>query len=264
MRQDAASTTLAFPGGLFFGFFVVCWMSGCFENQRRMIMVDRIGRRALLASAGAALVTGAVSAPVVGAEKSGGKIVGVSCSYRKGKTTVAAVQAALDAAAGHASAPETYLIDLAEMSIPGYMSAGQPLRENERDDFPAIASILGGAEVTGIIVGSPVYFGTMSALCKAFLERCVTFRKDNFRLRGKVAGVVAVGGTRNGGQELTVQGIKTALMGQDVLSVGTGPGSTRIGATLWNQNDSISADDFGLGTARDLGRHVAEIASRLD
>jgi len=117
--------------------------------------------------------------------------------------------------------------------------------------------------VRGIIVGSPVYFSNMSALCKAFLDRCIAFRKQGMALSGKVAGIVAVGGARNGGQELTVQSIQAALLSQEMVVVGTGRPTGRAGATLWSQKNDISADEFGLSTARDLGRRVAEIALRL-
>ncbi|MBE7558451.1 flavodoxin family protein [bacterium] len=92
------------------------------------------------------------------------------------------------------------MIELAGLSIPAQLAAGQPLRDGERDDFPDLAKRLGDPAVVGIIVGSPVYFGNMSALCKAFLDRCGAFRSDKFKLRNKVAGVLAVGSARNGGQ----------------------------------------------------------------
>ena len=56
--------------------------------------------------------------------------------------------------------------------------------------------------MAGIILGTPVYFGNMSSLCKAFLDRCIVFHKDRL-LANKVGGVLAVGGARNGGEELT-------------------------------------------------------------
>ena len=88
------------------------------------------------------------------------------------------------------------------------------------DDFPSLVPKLGDPKVAGIIIGSPVYFGNMSSLCKAFLERLMMFRKDNFALSNKVAGVLAVGGARNGGQELTIRSIQTALFGQEMIIVG--------------------------------------------
>ena len=76
-------------------------------------------------------------------------------------------------------------------------------------------------------------------------------------------GVEAVGSARNGGQELTIRSIQTALMCQDMIVVGDGKPSARIGATLWNQNDSIAEDDFGSDTAMNLGRRVAELATLI-
>ena len=190
------------------------------------------------------------------------KILGISCSMRPGKTTAAGLRACLDAAA--AVAPdriETELIELATLSIPAQLAVGQPLAEGQQDDFPQVAAKLTDPQVRGIIIGTPVYFANMTSLCKAFLERCGMFRKQGFALSGKVGGVLAVGGVRNGGQELTLQTVQAALMCQEMLIVGDGRPTAHFGATLWNMSDDdISQDEFGLDTAENLGRHVAEIA----
>ena len=225
-------------------------------------MADDVGRRAFLGVAGAAVAAGA-AARAAEAPPAGIKIVGIATSPRKGKTTAAAVQACLDAAKTANTPIETELIELADLSIPGQLAAGLPLAPGQKDDFPQLVPKLADPRVRGIIVGSPVYFSNMSALCKAFLDRCIAFRKQGMALSGKVAGIVAVGGARNGGQELTVQSIQAALLCQGMLVVGTGKPTTRAGATLWNQKNDIATDEFGLSTARDLGRRVAEIALRL-
>ena len=226
-------------------------------------MVNTIGRRDLLKVAGAVVAAEALDLQGHAETKSTHKIVGISCSPRKGKTTTEAVKVCLAAAQEHVQGIETELIELADMSIPAYVAAGVPLKAGEQDDFPALQSKLSDDRIIGIVIGSPVYFGNMSALCKAFLDRCVALRADGFKWRNKIVGVVAVGSTRNGGQELTIQSIKTALLGQDVIAVGTGQPSVRIGAALWNQDDSIADDAFGIDTAKDLGRHVAEVASKF-
>ena len=117
--------------------------------------------------------------------------------------------------------------------------------------------------MAGIIVGTPVYFSGMSSLAKAFLDQCMAMRKNNFALSGKVAGVLAVGGVRNGGQELAIESVQAALLCQEMILVGDGRPTAHTGATLWNQGDDISKDEFGLATARNLGRRVAEVAARL-
>ena len=227
-------------------------------------MSKTIERRELMSVAGAATMAGVLGGTAMGQTVTvKHRVVGIACSPRKGKTTAAALTRCLEAVREQSPALETELIELADLSIPAQLAAGLPLREGEKDDFPDLAKKLGDPAVAGIIIGSPVYFGNMSALCKSFLDRCGAFRADKFKLRNKVAGALAVGGARNGGQELTIRSIQTALMCQDMIIVGDGQPSARIGATLWNQNDSIAGDDFGIGTARNLGRRVAELASLL-
>lgn len=222
-------------------------------------MSNLLGRRELMGAAGAMAVAGALGAAAQDSPANL-KIIGVCCSPRTGKTTSAALALCLAAAKEKDPNIDTELIELGGLSIPAQLAAGLPLREGEVDDFPEIAKKLADPSVAAIIVGSPVYFSNMSSLCKAFLERCMVLRQDGFKLRNKVAGAVAVGGTRNGGQELTVQSIEAALMCQDMVVVGTGKPAGRAGATLWNVEDSIEADTFGKDTARSLGQRVAEVA----
>ncbi|MBN1420649.1 MAG: flavodoxin family protein [Planctomycetes bacterium] len=191
------------------------------------------------------------------------KIIGVATSPRKGKTTAESLKICLEAAKAVAPGIETELIELAGLSIDGAIAAGIAPAPGAKDDFPAVAEKLSDPRVAGIIVGSPVYFGMMSALCKAFIDRCMAFRKGGFALHDKVLGVVAVGAARNGGQELTIQAIQSCLMCQEMIVVGDGRPTAHRGATLWSQGDSIAADEVGIGTAKNLGRRVAEVALRL-
>ncbi|NQT89125.1 flavodoxin family protein, partial [bacterium] len=182
---------------------------------------------------------------------------------RKGKSTATALSACLDAAKKAGANVETELIELGGLSIPAQVAAGQPLFPGEKDDFPALVPKLADPKVAGIIIGSPTYFSNMSALCKAFLDRCMAFRRNNFALSGKVAGILAIGGARNGGQELVVQSIQAALVCQDMIVVGVGRPSPRIGAMLWSQKSGAAGDESGLASAASLGRRVAEVALRL-
>ncbi len=227
-------------------------------------MKKTVGRRRLIQTAGTAMFVGTTTSSVLSQEaESKKKIMGVNCSPRKGMTTSSALGVCLQAANVFDPKLETELIELADYSIPAQLAAGQPLREGEKDDFPEIVKKLSDPNVIGIIVGSPVYFANMSSLCKAFLDRCIAFRKDGFKLRNKVAGVLAVGGARNGGQELTIRSIQSALLCQDMIIVGDGKPTSRIGATLWSQDNTIDGDSFGNDTAQNLGIRVAELAAMI-
>lgn len=192
------------------------------------------------------------------------KIVAVSCSPRQGKTTAQGLKIVLDAA--KAVAPErieTVFIELAGLRIPVEPALGIALPAGELDDFPAVAEQIGDPRLKALIVGSPVHYANMSTLCKAFIDRLgQAFRKE-FKLSGKLAGALAVGAARNGGQEYVLNCIQQALMCHEMLLVGDGRPTGHFGATLWNSgNDDISGDEFGVKTAQNLGRHIAELALR--
>ncbi len=187
------------------------------------------------------------------------KILGISCSPRKGMTTATAVKAALDAAKKVDSRIEVELIDLG-----GHTIGAQPAGNGKTtDDFDRILPKLRDPNVGGWIIGSPVYFRSMSALGKAFLERCAVLRKPKLLLADTAAGVLAVGAYRNGGQELVIDQIHNILLCHEMVIVGGKPGAHQ-GATLWNAyKDDITKDEFGMDTARKLGIRVAEAALRL-
>ena len=192
------------------------------------------------------------------------KIIGICCSPRKAKTTAASLRICLQAAKDVAPSIETELIELAGLRIEGSLAAGIPLEPDQKDDFDQLIPKLSDPTVGGIIVGTPVYFGSMTSLCKAFLDRCIAFRKDNFALSNKVAGVLAVGAARNGGQELTIQSVQAALLCQEMIIVGDARPGARIGATIWNDGKGdVTNDEFGMASARNLGRRVAQVSLRL-
>ena len=224
-----------------------------------------IGVAGTAVAAGAATTVGAAQAAPAAPPSGRIKIVGICCSFRKGRTTAAALRVCLEAAkAVDPGNIETELIELAGMKIDGALAAGVALEPGQQDDFPSLAPKLADPKVAGIIIGTPVYFGNMSSLCKAFLERLNAFRKDNFALSNKVAGVVAVGGGRNGGQELTIRSVHTGLFGQEMIIVGDGRPTAHWGGAVWNkEKDDVSADEVGMASVKNLGRRVAEVARRM-
>lgn len=224
---------------------------GAEMNRRKFISTS------IAAGAAATLASATANA----ADNKSIKILGVSCSPRKGKTTAAALSICLQAAQSVSPSVKTELIELAGRDI-GVFDPTNPTAT--QGEFKSLVPILSEQDVAAIVVGTPVYFGNMSSLCKAFLDHCMVFRKKNFALSGKVAGVLAVGGVRNGGQELAVQSVQAALLCQEMIVVGDSRPTGHFGATLVNSGkDDISTDEFGVTTAKNLGRRVAEVALRL-
>jgi multimeric flavodoxin WrbA len=195
------------------------------------------------------------------------KIVGISCSPRKGKSTKYTLDVCLQAVKETVPDVETMLIELSELKINGCLACGKCMKVlecSQEDDFPKMIPILSDPELAGLVVATPVYFGSMTSQCKAFLDRCVMFRRNGFLLRNKVGGVIAVGGFRSGGQELTIQSVHAAMLVQDMVVVSEGRPTSHYGATLWSGHpDGIEKDTFGLETARNLGKRVAEVAVKM-
>jgi len=217
--------------------------------------------RTVVAGAGISAVTASAEA----AQQKTIRIVGISCSPRKGMTTSTGVKVALEAAAGVDARIKTELIDLGGMEISGWAGGARPgegsTPEDDFDDF--VLPSLKDPVPDAFIIGSPSYFRSMSSLCKAFLERLAVLRKPTLLLADKPVGVVAVGAYRNGGQELVINQIQTAMLCHEVTVVGGKPRAHQ-GATLWNAySDDIMKDEFGIATARQLGIRVAEAALHM-
>ena len=195
------------------------------------------------------------------------KILGICCSPRKGQTTFRAMEICLEAARAQDSAVTTQLIELAGLDIRPCQACGRckgQLLCSIEDDFASLVPTLADPDVAGMIIGTPVYFGTMTGQCKAFIDRCVMFRRNGWCFRDRVGGVLAVGGVRNGGQELTIQAVRAAMLCHDMVCVSDGRPTAHFGAALWSGAEGgLAADKEGLETARNLGRRVAEMARRL-
>jgi NAD(P)H dehydrogenase (quinone) len=111
-----------------------------------------------------------------------------------------------------------------------------------------------------IIVGSPVYFGNMSGEVKTFLDNW-SLKFDVFRdrkMRNKVGGAFATGGSASNGKEVTILTLLGAMLINQMIVVSGGGG---FGASATTGPDSPGVDEKEMAEARDLGKRVAEIAA---
>lgn len=76
-------------------------------------------------------------------------------------------------------------------------------------------------EADGLLVGSPVYFGTVSGQLKAFWDKLRCLRAEK-KLLNVVGGAVAVGASRFGGQEGTIRALQEMMLVQGMTIVGGG------------------------------------------
>ena len=228
-------------------------------NPRSINMKHELNRRQFVGMTTVAAFAGGLASNVGRAAEADGnklKILGIACSARKGMTTAKAVQTALNAAKSVDARIAVELVDLGGLNIAGW--SPKPVK----DDFDSILPKLKDPQLGGLIIGSPAYFRSLSSLCKAFIERCMPLREGVMLLADKPVGALAVAGNRNGGQELVVQEILTAMLSYGMVPVG-GKSPAMLGGTLWNTKDDVGHDEPGLQSARLLGTHVGEVALKL-
>jgi len=196
------------------------------------------------------------------------KLIGISCSPQKGKTTYYTLEKCFDYLKTVYSKMETEIIDLGGMNISGCRDCGHCKNELNckiNDDFIKLIPKLSTPDIKGIIIATPVYLGSMTSLCKAFLERTVMFRRNGFLFRNMVGGVIAVGAVRNGGQELTIQSVQAGMLCHDMIIVSDGNNTSHFGGTVWSKIEGgIEKDEFGIKTACNLVKRAAELILKLN
>jgi multimeric flavodoxin WrbA len=116
-------------------------------------------------------------------------------------------------------------------------------------------------DADALVVGSPVYFGTVSAQLKAFFDKSRLLRKEK-GLVGKPAGAVSVGNARFGGQETCVRAIHDILLVHGMLIVGDASRETGAGHQGACGQRPVSEDAFALQRAKVLGQGLVEAAGK--
>lgn len=192
------------------------------------------------------------------------KIIGISGSPRKNGTTFKMLKHAMDHINSNFNNIDTEIINLSEFNIQGCISCGKCYKElscSQNDDFIKLVDILKDKEIKGIIIATPVYMGSMTAQCKAFLDRTVMFRRNGFLFKNLIGGALAIGGSRNGGQEITIQTLHAAMLIHDMIIVGDGNKTSHFGGIMHNNKQSDSDDTVGLQTVENLSFRIAELCA---
>lgn len=115
------------------------------------------------------------------------------------------------------------------------------------------------SKADGIILGSPVYFGTVSAQLKAFWDKSRSLR-NNKKLLNVVGGAIAVGASRFGGQETTIRAIQDMMLVQGMIVVGDGYFEDDCGHMGAAGQRPASEDENALLRAAIIGKRIVEVA----
>lgn len=208
------------------------------------------------------------------------KVLAINGSHRAGKGTAALLQAALDGAAEQGAALDIAvngeLEELSRLDIEFCIGCNRCLGQTcctLSDDMNDLYEKMRDADV--ILLGSPDYFGTVSARMKNFMDRTRPFHMVENVLAGKVGGAVAAAGLNNCGGEGTLALMDQWFATQGMFAVhprtpgaplaggvvATGfAGLNEAGQPQWR---SVKADEIGFALARQLGRETVTLAARL-
>jgi len=130
----------------------------------------------------------------------------------------------------------------------------------------------------GIVFGCPVYYMTVTAQMKAFMDRSMGIEALGYGWRNKVAGFLTVAYDREGGHETTIRDMQNWALMHDMIAVSVGPerpakgiggylGAMALQGWPYPMSSSkpgvltaIKEDEIGMYASRCVGWRVAEIA----
>jgi multimeric flavodoxin WrbA len=197
------------------------------------------------------------------------KILGISASPRKKQSTHFLLEQCfqeIEKTPSSLNKPiKTEIISLAGKQINGCIACGkckEGVLCSQQDDFQDIIPVLAETELKGIVVATPVYMGGMSSQAKAFLDRTVLFRRNGFLFKNILGSALTAGGSRNGGQELTIQTVHAAMMIHGMVIVGDG---RHFGGAAWSGHpEGYQGDEIGIESARLTGKRMAEVLGLMN
>ena len=208
------------------------------------------------------------------------KVLGVAGSPRKNGNTAKLVKKALEGCAS-VSGVETEFYEMAGKKFRHCMGCYKCVEAGAcvfKDDFQDFVNRY--MEADGVIWGAPVYHMAVPASMKAVLDRLGNSLLNRFETRGgelprlsKVCGVLTVGASRYGGQDLTMTFlVNSSLLMNGVVVSGDTLLGNYIGATGYvgaakelsllercKSKDAVLRDEEGIACVVNLGKRVAEM-----
>ena len=228
-------------------------------------MSEHVSRRGFIGAAGLAaggVMLASVEAGQAAESGEKKKIIAVSCSRREGKNTAEALKIALEAAKAVSPGDDRDRVDRTGRQAVARRAGGRD-RFGGRGDGRLPADRGEAERSEG---GGPDYrhARSISRVCRrrarTSLSGLGVFRKKDYALSNVVAGVLAVGGARHGGQEVAITSVQAALHC---------PGDDRCrcraedepiwGLHLRRGAEEGVEEETNRTVAQDLGRRVAEV-----
>lgn len=187
------------------------------------------------------------------------KVLGIVGSPRKAGNTEIMLKEALKAA--QEAGAEVELLRLAEKKIrpcDGCLSCGVTGKCKIDDDLMAVFKKM--TEADGIIIASPVYFGSITPETKALIDRAGFYNREAHQrsaFTGKLGGALVVA-RRWGGLTSFHQIIQFFLNQRMIVS-----GLSGWGVGIGEHPGEVLKDKEGMDRARELGNVMTSLAMKL-
>lgn len=110
-----------------------------------------------------------------------------------------------------------------------------------------------------LILGSPVYFGTVSAQLKAFFDKSRALRTEK-KLLNVVGGAITSGASRFGGQETTIRAMHDIMLVHGMIIVGDGYHDDDCGHMGAAAQRPAQEDENAIQRSRIMGKRIFEVA----
>ena len=114
------------------------------------------------------------------------------------------------------------------------------------------------SQCAGLILGSPVYFGTVSGQMKAFWDKTRAIRRKK-ALLNVVGGALTVGGSRFGGQETTLRALQDIMLVHGMLIIGDGYIDDDCGHQGVAAHRPAESDENARQRARIMARRMVQV-----
>ena len=109
---------------------------------------------------------------------------------------------------------------------------------------------------------TPVFQGNLSGQLKTVMDRCRALVAGNPNVfKEKIGAALAVGGDRNGGQEIAIRSILDFYQQNQIISVSGGAFGANLGASVWSRDrgkQGIEQDEEGLRTIRKVIKGMSD------
>lgn len=188
------------------------------------------------------------------------RVLGIAGSPRREGNTEILMKTALGVLEGEGL--QTEFLSLADRPIKPCVAcrgcfASDTIRCVQED--PAFEGILDKfAQADGILVGSPVYFGSATPQIMALLDRVgYVSRKHPQLLRRKAGAAIVV--ARRAGQNFTFAQLNYFFLISEMIV----PGSTYWNVAFGREKGEVENDTEGMETVKNLARNMAWLMKRL-